>query len=155
KTGKIRTQANGLVVTDDHLWVGSLGGELFGLPLEGDFVPDVSMSDATGLYDLARTADGRYMVAAGDGGGGVPTLPDGRRVRTLIPMRDGSWAPLRADGRFVASGGEALGLRVEDPKSRRVATLGNLLLPASIGTVSAERLGAGPARVRAAVFSRS
>ncbi|MFT3766224.1 MAG: caspase family protein [Minicystis sp.] len=152
---KIRTQVNGLVVTRDHVWAGSLGGELFQLPLEGDFTPALSLPEGSGMYDLARTSDGRFIVAALDNGAAVHEIPSGRRVAWLIPMRDGSWASILADRRFVASGGAALGLRVEDPESRRVATLGNLLAPVSIGAISAERLAAGPARVRAAVFSLS
>ncbi|APR74943.1 High-affnity carbon uptake protein Hat/HatR [Minicystis rosea] len=152
---QVRTQVNGLVVTSDHVWAGSLGGELFQLPLQGDFSPTLALPEGSGMYDLARTADGRYLVAALDNGAAVHELPSGRRVASLIPLRDGSWASIQADRRFVASGGAALGLRVEDPESRRVATLGNLSAPVSIGAISTERLAAGPARVRAAVFSRS
>jgi WD40 repeat protein len=155
KAGKVRTQVTGLVATDTHVWASTLGGELFQLPLEGEFAPTLSLPEGSGMYDLARTADGRFLVAGLDNGAAVHALPGGQRVAWLIPMRDGSWASVRADRRFVASGGAALGLRVEDPRSRRVATLGNLLAPAAIGAISAERLGAGPARVRAAVFSRS
>jgi hypothetical protein len=151
----LHKQVVGFVFTPTHLWAGGADRKLLRWPLADGTTSDREIPETSPISNLASTPDGRYFIAALDDGAMVHALPEGTPVARLIPFRDRSWATLYADGRFVASDGAALSLRVENPTTRQVATLGQPFEPASIGLPTATRLATGHARIRATVFSPS
>jgi len=151
----LRSQVNGLVFTATDLWAGGDDQKLLRWPLAGGATPDVEIPEDSPIQDLAITSDGRYLIAGLDDGAMVHALPDGAPVARLIPFYDRSWATLYADGHYVASAGAALSLRIENPTTRQVATLGEPFEPAAIGTPAATRLASGHTRLHATVFSPS
>ena len=51
------------------------------------------------ILDLAITTDQRYLIAGlNDGRASVRALPEGTLVAHLIPLGDGSWATVFANG---------------------------------------------------------
>jgi WD40 repeat protein len=120
-------QVNGLVFTPTDLWAPDSSGRLCRWPLAGGQDPDRSFDEGAPILDLAQTRDGRYLIAAlEDGRAAVRSLPDGHPVAHLIPLRDGSWATLHADGRFEYQGAAAAALRVVLPGRGGAYTLGEL-----------------------------
>src|SRR5262249_52268260 len=127
----------------------------------GDKLDPFVIDEGSPIAHVAITPDQGYLIAAlNDGRGSVRALPDGNLVAHLIPLADGSWATIFADGRFMAGRGPnsendapVPSPRFEDPHPRRVATLGDIALPMQFGGISADRDPEGPARVRATLFS--
>lgn len=151
----LHKQVLGLVFTPAHLWAGGDDNKLLRWALAGGTTADREIPETSPIHNLTATPDGRYLIAALDDGAMVHALPEGEPVARLIPFKDRSWATLHADGRYVASSGDALTFRVENRETRQVITLGNPSEPASIGTPSVRRLATGHARVRTTVFSPS
>jgi WD40 repeat protein len=154
-TGLSRT-VHGTVATAESVWAGGSDRILTRWPLSGgaSVAPSLQIAKEAKISGLTITPDGRFLAAAlDDGRTAVHALPDGAFVADLIPLRDGSWASIFADGSFKTSAtGAALDLMFEDRDARRVARLGGLL-HLGFGAVSATRLDNGPAIVRAGLFS--
>lgn len=141
--------------TPTHLWAGGFDQKLLRWPLQGGTAAELSIPEGAGIFDIASTADDRYLVVGLDDGAMIHALPDGTPLARLVPFRDLSWAALYADGRYVTSPGAARDMRVEDPRTRRVATLGQPGLPAAVASMLVTSLPGGPARVHATVLSYS
>jgi WD40 repeat protein len=138
-----------------HLWAGGCDHALVRWPIDAGFEPDLRIDEGAKILNLAITADQRFLIAAlGDGRASVRSLPNGDLVAHLYPFRDGSGATLFADGRFHVSGGLAKTLRLEDPQTRRVITLGDALVT-GFGAVAVSPLPDGSVEVKATVFSPS
>ena len=161
-SGAIRARLEGLhgvvgslAMTDDQIWAGGIEGTLarWRLPIDARAKP-LLIPEGAGIFDLAVSGDGQFLAdALGDGRVLVRNLPSGELLATLIPLRDGSWASIFADGSFKTSGaGASLELTFEDPSTRKVARLGQQLQLA-FGTATSTRTDEGSAAVRATLYS--
>jgi WD40 repeat protein len=159
-SGDVRRRLTGLSreivaihFTPTHVWAGGFDQKLLRWPLQGGTAAELELPEGSGIYEIASTADDRYLVVGLDDGAMIHALPDGTPLARLIPFRDLSWAAIYADGRYVVSPGAAREMRVEDPATRRVLVLGQPSPPASIASMALSRLPGGPARVHATVLS--
>lgn len=151
----LERQVHALVLTPEHLWAGGDDEVLVRWPIHaGAAAAPLRIEEHAPIHSIAATPDGKHLIAAlGDGRASVRALPSGDLVAHLVPLGDGSWATVFADGRFVSSGsGAALGLRFEDPVTRKVTTLGGLP-HVGVSPPSATRTAEGHLLVRATVFS--
>ncbi len=168
-TGRVERRLIGLdenvsvtIFAGEHLWAGGFDRRLVRWSVASGSNPDLPpIDEGSIIWDLTITPDQKYLIAGlNDGRASVRALPDGALVAHLIPFGDGSWATVFADGRFMSGSGPhptkdvaALGLRFEDPITRRVATLGDIALPMQFGGISTDRDPEGPARIHATLFS--
>ncbi|WP_441292824.1 caspase family protein [Sorangium sp. KYC3313] len=151
----LKRQVHALVLTPDHLWAGGADEVLARWSIHADAAAaPLRIEEHAPIHSLAATPDGKHLIAAlGHGRVSVRALPSGDLVAHLLPLSDGSWATAFADGRFISSGsGAALGLRFEDPATRKVTTLGGLP-HVGVSPPSATRTAEGHLLVRATVFS--
>ncbi len=162
RLGGLHAQVNGLAWTRDaggvlHVWAGGNDRTLVRWSVDSaSLFPDqLPIDEGSAIGNIAVTPDQRYLVSTlHDGRASVRALPDGKLVAHLYPFADGSGATVFADGRFHVTGGLAASLRLQDPKTRRVVTLGDALKP-SFGAVAVAALPDGSAEVRTTVFSPS
>ncbi|WP_438037785.1 caspase family protein [Sorangium sp. So ce128] len=151
----LKGQVSSLVLTPEHLWAGGADEVLARWSIHADAAAaPLRIEEHAPIHSLAATPDGKHLIAAlGDGRASVRALPSGDLVAHLLPLGDGSWATVFAGGRFITSGsGAALGLRFEDPATRKVTTLG-ALPRVSVSSPSATRTAEGHLLVRATIFS--
>lgn len=114
----LHDEVNALLFTREHLWAGGNNHRLLRWSLAASALaagnePDIPpIDEGSRIFGLALTLDERYLIVAlGDGSASVRTLPQGELKAHLIPLRDGSWATVFADGHYEASaGGNAVSL---------------------------------------------
>lgn len=149
------TQHISALATDGHhLWAGGNDRVLARWTLDHTLTPDMRIDEGARLLGLAATSDGSLVAGLDDGRASVRRLPGGALVAHLYPFRDGSGATIFADGTYHATPGDAYALRLEDPVSRKVVALGDLLGP-HITPPLVTPLPDGSVVVRATVFSPS
>ncbi len=141
-----------LAVAGPHLWAGGYDRVLVRWALDDALAPDLRIDEGTPILGLATTPGGFLIAGLADGRASVRRLPDGALVAHLYPFRDGSGATIFADGTYHATPGDAYALRLEDPTSRKVVTLGDLLRP-HLTQPQITPLPDGSVVVRATVFS--
>ncbi len=150
-TGLTR-EVSALAVTSPHLWAGGWDKALVRWTLDGALEPDRRIDEGAKIHRLAATTNGFLVAGLSDGRASVRRLPDGELVAHLYPFRDGSGATVFADGHFVATPGDAYALRFENPATRQVVTLGELL-ELRVTTPLVTPLPDGSVAVRATIFS--
>ncbi|WP_437675462.1 caspase family protein [Sorangium sp. So ce131] len=146
------------LLTREHLWtVAPSLTELLRWPLAGNSSPDLPpIDEGARIADLTATPDGRTLVVAlEDGRAAVRALPDGRLIAHLIPLHDGSWATLYADGRYEASSGDATSLAFESPEAKCRLTLDGKGTCIAFSGVTQTSLATGAVLISTTVFSPS
>lgn len=108
-------------LTAQHVWAcgGRMNRQLLRWSLtRGGPDPDLVIDEGAGISSLAVSKDGAQIVTAlTDGRAAIRSLPDGALIAHLIPLQDGNWATLRADGRFSASIGTDASTAYRHPTS--------------------------------------
>ncbi|HET7541112.1 MAG TPA: caspase family protein [Polyangiaceae bacterium] len=162
ETGEILRSLTGMmgrgksIVFDrDWLWAGGDDGRLLRWTVaSASDAPDRSIEVGGRPTDIARSPDGSILAVGNtDGRVTVHALPAGDLVATLFPLREGSWASVRADGRVELKGKLAEQLLFEVPSSRRVIALGAAAGHLTFTSPNIERLADGTLFVRTTVLS--
>jgi WD40 repeat protein len=145
-------EVSALVVTSPHLWAGGGDRVLVRWTIDGVLDPDKRIDEGAKILALAATSNGLLIAGLGDGRASVRSFDDGALVAHLYPFRDGGGATVFANGRFVATQGDAYALRFENPDTREIVTLGDLLRP-RMTTPLVTTLPDGSVAVRTTIFS--
>jgi WD40 repeat protein len=149
----LQGQVSGLASVGAHLWAGDFDRRLVRWSVDGALDPDRDFNEGAEILGLAATPDGRFLVAGlDDGSATVRGLPEGELVARLVPLRDGGGVTILADGSVSMTGNDAKHLRFEDPTTRKVFALGDMLSP-RLGAPVLTRLADGAVQVRTTVFS--
>ncbi|MBN2194598.1 MAG: caspase family protein [Polyangiaceae bacterium] len=151
----LRREIRGLVFTSPtDLWAADGSGALahFGLDHPEDATPSGTHLDSPAASLVQDPEHQRLYAALEDGRVVELATPTAERTAELVTFRDGSWATLLADGRFVVEGASAKQLEFELP-DRRVVTTAGTSPPPHWGTTVSDRVAPRLARVRATVFS--
>ena len=143
-----------LFASDATLWGADGSGNLAMWALDRSTdAPAFHTNLGSGVNGLVKDPGQPRLYAALDDGRVVElSLPKAERVADLIPLRDGSWATVYADGRLFTEGTLARGLQFELPDRRVIDPAGKSGQP-RFSTPLTDRLQSGLVRVKTTVFS--